>query len=128
MKLLIISHTEHYRCDDGQIAGWGPTIREINHLINVFDEVYHVAPLHQGTVPGSSMCYESNRIHFIPLIPSGGHTLAAKVRTLYHAPATIRTVMKTLKKADVFQFRAPTGIGVYLLPWLTVAVVCMRCA
>ena len=119
MKLLIISHTEHFRRADGQVAGWGPTVREINYLTNFFEEIYHVAPLHSGEAPPSCLVYESTRIHFVPVNPSGGHTLSAKVGILSHAPATIRTVMKTLKKVDVFQFRAPTGIGVYLLPWLT---------
>ena len=119
MKLLIISHTEHYRHADGRIAGWGPTVREINHLAEIFEEIYHVAPLHSGEAPPSCMVYESARIHFVSLHPSGGHTLAAKAGILSQAPVTIRTVMKTLKKVDVFQFRGPTGIGVYLLPWLT---------
>ena len=41
MKLLIISHTEHYRNSLGAIVGWGPTLTEINFLATVFDEIYH---------------------------------------------------------------------------------------
>ena len=119
MKLLIISHTEHFRRADGHIAGWGPTVREINYLAEIFEEIYHVAPLHSGEAPPSCMVYESTRIHFVSLNPSGGHSLAAKAGILLQAPATIRTVMKTLRKVDLFQLRAPTGIGVYLLPWIT---------
>ena len=37
MKLLIISHTRHY-IEDGQILGWGPTLNEINHLLDVFEK------------------------------------------------------------------------------------------
>ena len=43
MKLAIISHTEHYPNQDGDIVGWGPTITEINHLLDRFEEIYHVA-------------------------------------------------------------------------------------
>ena len=38
MKLTIISHTEHYKLSDGTLVGWGPTITEINHLAEIFDE------------------------------------------------------------------------------------------
>ena len=34
-------------------------------------------------------------------------------------PATIKTVKKFIDKADCYQFRSPTGIGVYLLTYLS---------
>ena len=43
-SLTIISHTEHFKNVNGEIVGWEPTVREINHLSNIFDLVYHVAP------------------------------------------------------------------------------------
>ena len=36
-KLAIISHTEHYYDSKGEIVGWEPTIREINHFSTIFD-------------------------------------------------------------------------------------------
>ena len=72
MKLLIISHTEHY-LKNKKIYGWGPTINEINHLLDVFDEVYHIAVLIKDqTPPKSTMAYKSKRIHFISISPFGG--------------------------------------------------------
>ena len=38
MKLAIISHTEHYKLPDGSIVGWSPTVNEINHVLEIFDE------------------------------------------------------------------------------------------
>jgi hypothetical protein len=67
MKLAIISHTEHYKTQEGVIVGWSPTVNEINHLLHVFDEIYHVAMLKEGAPPPSVMAYSSNKIKFIPL-------------------------------------------------------------
>jgi glycosyltransferase involved in cell wall biosynthesis len=121
-KLLIISHTEHYRTADGSIVGWGPTIREINHLLDVFDEIWHIGVLHAGLPPQSSMPYVSDRIHFVPIKPFGGRGIIAKLGILLHLPILLATVIKTLKQVDYWQFRAPTGIGVFLIPYLSVFV------
>jgi len=119
MKLAIISHTEHYRTKAGEIVGWGPTISEINHLLGVFDTIYHVAMLHEEKPPPSALPYSSDRVKFVALKPSGGKTLFSKFQTIMQAPTVINTVAKTLKEVDCFQLRTPTGIGVYLIPYLT---------
>ena len=119
MKLAIISHTEHYKTQEGVIVGWSPTVNEINHLLHVFDEIYHVAMLKEGDPPPSVMAYSSSKIKFIPLPALGGETIASKLKTIYNAPQVINTVTKTLKKVDCFQLRTPTGIGVFLIPYLS---------
>lgn len=119
MKLAIISHTEHYRMPDGKIAGWGPTITEINHLARAFEEIYHLAFLYDDAPPESALPYLHSNIHFIPLKPMGGPKILDKAGMLFRIPEVITKVRKVLKQADVFQFRAPTGMGVFLIPYLT---------
>lgn len=119
MKLAIISHTEHYQQPDGTIVGWGPTVSEINHLAQDFEEIYHIAFLHPGTPPPSSLPYTSSKIKFVPLKPVGGKGIGAKLKILGNIPKILATVRKTLEKVAVFQLRAPTGIGVFLIPYLT---------
>lgn len=119
MKLAIISHTEHYLQPDGTIVGWGPTISELNHLAEDFEEIYHVAVLHAGTPPPSSLPYTKANIHFVPLKPVGGKGVVNKLSILGSIPRTIKTVRQTLDKVDVFQLRTPTGIGVFLIPYLS---------
>ncbi|HBR55446.1 MAG TPA: capsular biosynthesis protein [Flavobacteriaceae bacterium] len=119
MKLAIISHTEHYRNAQGRIVGWGPTVSELNHLATHFDEIYHVAMLHDSAPPPSSLPYLHDNITFVPLPPSGGTSFLSKLKTIAQAPKTIAVVRNTLKKVDVFQLRTPTGMGVYLVPYLT---------
>lgn len=122
MKLAIISHTEHYKLPDGTIVGWGPTVSEINHLAQDFEEIYHIAFLHPGPPPPSSLTYTSSNIKFVPLKPVGGKGIGAKLKILRNIPKILDTVQKTLKKVDVFQLRTPTGIGVFLIPYLTLFI------
>ena len=122
MKLAIISHTEHYRNEEGDIVGWGPTITEINHLLDRFEEIHHVAFFHEVIPPPSSIAYQSDRVKFVALPPSGGRSLREKFTVISNLPKTLSVVNNVLKKVDAFQFRAPVGIGVYLIPYLTYAV------
>jgi len=118
MKLAIISHTEHYIDENENVVGWGPTVREINHLAAHFDKIYHVACLHKGSPPPSSLGYIGDNIEFVPIPPSGGETVLAKLSVLRTMPAVLRTVNGIINKVDYFQLRLPTGMGNYLLPWL----------
>ena len=38
-KLLIISHTQHYKDKNNQVVGWGATINEVNFLADYWEEV-----------------------------------------------------------------------------------------
>ena len=116
--LTIISHTEHYKLPDGTVVGLGSTVTELNHLLNVFDTIYHVAMLHTILAPASALPYKSEQIKFIPIKAVGGQNVVDKFSIVWQAPKVINTIRKTLKLSDCFQFRAPTGIGVYVIPYL----------
>ena len=117
-SLTIISHTEHFRTAEGKIVGLGSTITEINHLSKIFDEIHHIAMLHNGEAPASAMPYDSNTITFIPIAAVGGPNFISKLNILWQAIKILRTVKSDLKEIHYFQFRAPTGIGVFLIPYL----------
>lgn len=119
MKLAIISHTEHYKNNEGTVVGWGPTISEINQLAPYFSHIYHIAMLHPSAAPPSALPYVAKNVTFVPLPVSGGKSFTAKLSLVTNTPKTLLIVKKTLKKADCFQLRTPTGIGVYLIPYLT---------
>lgn len=119
MKLAIISHTEHYHTADGTVVGWGPTITELNHLIKDFEMIYHLAFLHEGPPPESALPYASEAIVFVPMKPLGGTKMVDKMKLLTAMPSVLKNVADVLRQVDVFQFRAPTGIGVYTIPYLT---------
>lgn len=117
-KLLIISHTEHY-LKEGQPLGWGPTITEINYLAQYWEEVVHIACLHEGEAPGSALPYTAENIHFVAIPPYGGPSWKDKLGILLKMPTILRTIRKELKGASEVQLRLPTGMGVFLLPWFS---------
>ncbi|MFC4721210.1 glycosyltransferase [Geojedonia litorea] len=65
------------------------------------------------------MAYSSDRIKFVPIPAVGGTDFKDKLAILYQAPKIIRIVSKVLKQVDCFQLRTPTGIGVFLIPYLS---------
>lgn len=116
--LTIISHTEHYKNSDGTIVGLGSTVTEINQLLNIFDEIIHVAMLHNESPPSSSLPYVSEKITFVPIPALGGPRIKEKLSIIVKIPLVLKTVKSAISKTDYFQFRAPTGIGVFVIPYL----------
>lgn len=117
-SLLVISHTEHYRNVRGDVVGWEATVREIDELATIFEHVIHAACFYSGAVPSGVAGYSRSNVTFIPLPPFGGKGLR-KLSIFYTAPVIIWKVFSVLKRVTHFQFRAPTSMGVYLIPLLT---------
>ncbi len=117
-QLTIISHTEHYKAANGELVGFGATVTEINHLLEIFDKIIHVAVLYDSSPPPSAIPYNSKAISFVPLPVIGGKGLANKLDVLWNGPKVLSIIHKSLKESTYFQFRAPTGIGVYVIPYL----------
>jgi glycosyltransferase involved in cell wall biosynthesis len=119
-KLVVISHTEHYLNPTGGVVGWGPTVRELNALAPYFKSINHIAFLHNANASNSSESYSSDNIKFIPLKPTGGKTLLAKLNILFSMFIILKVVRENLKDADFVQLRLPTGVGVLLLPYFRI--------
>jgi glycosyltransferase involved in cell wall biosynthesis len=109
VKLLIISNMEHY-IEGETVWGWGPTVREIDHLATIFEEVNHLACLHEGAPAASSLPYTQRNIHLIPVPPAGGNSLAHKFGILKLSPLYLRTIWKALPSVDVVHIRCPANI------------------
>jgi len=114
MKLLVISHTPHY-LKDNQIVGWGSTVREIDQLATLFDEVVHLAPLHSEKDPGSSLPYQSFNVRFCAVRPAGGDSLWKKFQVGYRIPEYIRAMIKEIRTADIIHVRTPAAISLLAL-------------
>lgn len=110
MRLLIISQMSHYR-NGNQIVGWGPTVHEIDHLAQIFDEIRHIACLHEEAAPSSALPYSSDRISLVPIPMVGGEGLLKKLDVLRLTPLFIRTILRELPKADVVHVRCPANIS-----------------
>ena len=118
-SLTIISHTEHYKNINGEIVGWEPTVREINHLSNIFDFVYHVAPFYSETPHNANAPYKSDKIKYIPIKPTGGQGILKKLGILLHMPFIMVKLIRIINKTDWVHFRAPTNLGFIVLPLLS---------
>lgn len=110
MRLLIVSHTAHH-VRDGEIVGWGATIREIDHLAGVFSHVTHIATMHDGPAPDSAIPYAARNVELKPVRPSGGGGLRAKLGILGVAPAFVRLFLREVRTADVIHVRCPSNIS-----------------
>ncbi|MBA3465643.1 MAG: glycosyltransferase [Deltaproteobacteria bacterium] len=110
MRLLIISFMPHH-VRDGEIVGWGPTVRELDQLATRFDSVRHIAPLYDEPAPASELRYSAKNIELLPVRPSGGAGFHGKVDALRAAPKYIRAMLKELPAADMVHVRAPASIA-----------------
>ncbi len=114
MKLVIISHTPHYR-RRGEIVGWGPTIREIDQISEMFDRVVHIAPMHSKDAPESALPYESPRIRVRAVAPAGGAGIKNKLAILRQIRSYTRTIRHELLDADAVHVRCPANISLVAL-------------
>ena len=110
MNLLIVSHTPHYKKDDYYV-GWGPTVREIDYLSQVFENVVHVAPLHPDLPPQSAIAYESSRVRVRTVPQSGGKRASEKLGILFRAPEYARVIVEEMNQADLIHIRCPANIS-----------------
>ncbi len=120
MKLVIVSHTPHH-LSRGVPVGWGPTVREIDHLASLFDEVVHVAPLHPGPAPASALPYRSDRVTLRTVAPSGGSGLKAKAGAVRACLSYGSVVRREMRGAALLHVRAPAGIALAALAVYTTA-------
>lgn len=109
MKLLIISDMLHYKNTDGSIFGWGPTVTEINHLLNLFDEITHIGTFSHELPPPTALPYLGN-VRFIPLKETGGTTFWHKLGILAESNHYISTMLAELPKANAVHVRCPANI------------------
>lgn len=120
MNLLVISHTPHYR-NGSQIAGWGPTVKEIDQLAKLFDQIYHVAVLYEDHAPPSSLPYAAANVKFIPVHPSGGDTLMAKLGVIHAYISYIKVIRREISKlgdGDIIHVRCPSNISLLAVSFL----------
>lgn len=114
MKLVIVSATPHHIVD-GHVVGWGPTIREIDYLARLFDQVVHLAPLYAGDAPASSIPYKAQNVRLSAIEPAGGTTLIAKLGVLRRLPSYVVAILRQLPGASAVHVRLPANVSLVAL-------------
>lgn len=114
MRLLVVSHTPHYR-REGQLVGWGPTVRELSYLAELFDSLVHVAPVYDEPAPDSAQAYDSARVRVRPVRPAGGAGLSDKMAIVNQYPDYARAISREMAAADAVHVRCPANISLLAL-------------
>lgn len=114
-RIVVVSHTEHWRADDGTIVGFGATTRELDHLASLASELVHVAPLYSGPPPGMALAPQAPNVHIIPVKPAGGSRPLDRLLVLTAVPRWATTINRELKRANVVHIRCPAGISMVAL-------------
>jgi hypothetical protein len=70
MRLLVISHTVHHRNGD-RLVGWGPTVREIDHLAGIFEQI----ACRSARAAGERIAVSSRQRSLVAVPPAGGPSL-----------------------------------------------------
>ncbi len=119
MRLVIISDMPHHTRDDGVIVGHGATVRELDALAGLFDQVRHVAFLYPGEPPTSARAYEARNVTIVPVSPAGGSALGDKLGVVGRMPGYAAVVAAELRAADAVHVRCPASISLVALAILT---------
>lgn len=117
-KLLVISHTPHYRRGE-QFVGWGATVRELDWLAKLFEGLVHLAPLHPGPAPSHAIPYSAQNIRFAMVEPSGGPRMCDKFSILFQYPSYFRRILRELDLADAVHIRCPANFCLLAMVILT---------
>lgn len=110
-RLVVISHTPHHEAADGSIGGFGPTVRELDHLATLWTELEHVAPLRHEDAPATTRAYTAPNIRYRAVPDAGGSTWPARFRALGTVPVWLWRINRSLARADAVHVRLPAGIG-----------------
>jgi len=103
------------------VVGWGPTVREIDQLASLFDQVTHIAPVHAEEAPRSALAYTSARVLLHPVRPSGGMRLRDKLSIVRQIPAYVRAIWGEMSRADVVHVRCPANLSLLAIILLAFA-------
>lgn len=119
-RLVVISHTDHYRATDGTTVGFGPTLRELDHLATLTSELVHIAPLRDGPPPGLALPITAPNVVHVPVPTAGGPRAVDRILAIRVVPTWVKVIRRELAAADVVHVRAPAGIALVAMAMLSV--------
>lgn len=110
-RIVVVSHTEHFRTPEGETLAFGPTTRELDHLATLASQLVHVAPLHTGPPPGMALPITAANVRHVPVPTAGGPRRVDRILALRVVPRWLRTIDREVRSADLVHVRAPAGIA-----------------
>lgn len=111
----MISHTPYWGGADSAPRGWGATVRELDQLATLSDELVHLATHHSGEVPGAALAHRNPRVRLRLLPPTGGPGWSAKLGIITASPRFFAALEEELAVADAVHVRAPANVALLAL-------------
>ena len=117
-KLIVISHTAHYFNEENKIAGWAPTVNELNYISDNWEEVVHLGCFNgEKEAPSGLAIYKKSNIRFIPLPYFTDIRSKDGIMVFKNAFRLIRLLEKEIVEHCDIQLRLPTGFAFVYLPY-----------
>lgn len=107
-RLIIISDTPMWRDADGNVNVYEPTLREIEQLSVLFEEIIWLGFSRANYRFGVGRKTVSQALTFRLLYASGGHTFLSKLKSLLLLPYYFYVITKYISKADYIHTRGPS--------------------
>ena len=115
----MVSNLEHYRAAAGFVGAWPATVREIDALASQFDEVVHLACLHEGDPPPQAESYRATNVRLELLRPAGGPGVRGKFEAFRALPGRMAAIERAWRHADAAVVRCPSNVSAAALGMLT---------
>lgn len=110
MRLVIVSHVVHYRCD-GRIYAYEPYVREIDLWAGMFNEVVIASPCRNESPPEDCAPFEQINIKMAPQFETGGESIASKALQVCLVPVHVINLARAMLKANAVHVRCPGNLG-----------------
>lgn len=107
-RLLIVSDTPMWLSDDGRVVTYEPTLREIEEVASLFEEVMWIGFHRKNYNFGSGRPTVVSTIKFKMLIASGGEQWISKIKNLVLLPYYFAMVTYYLMKNQYVHTRGPS--------------------
>lgn len=110
MKLLIVSHANHYKKAD-QLLAYAPYVREINIWLKHADTAEIVAPIADDFDERINLQYNHNALKITPVTAFSLLSFKEILSTLIKLPGIIIILFQAMKRADHIHLRCPGNLG-----------------
>jgi len=105
--LLVISDSNFYE-ENGKIAVFEATLREIEELTQIFDTITWIGFLYDEPNPGNARPPRTENVKLVPIRAAGGHNVKSKLQLASKFLSYISTINKYANKHQYIHTRAPS--------------------
>lgn len=110
MRLLVISHADHYKKENALYA-YSPLVREMDLWFSFVDEVEIVAPLKEGKTTDIHLAYQRSDSEFTEVREINFQTAGRVLKSVIFLPGILLTLFRAMRRADHIHLRCPGNLA-----------------